>query len=275
MAEREEQMSYKKIFSVVNEHTASTVTGRYAISLAAACGAELVLYAAHKEGSSEITLKRTGRQMDNLEAIASKLDISVTRIIEVGNISILLPKRVDEQKADLTFYPLMPDEGYVAYFKRHTVHYLLKTIRSDLAIMRAISLAKSHPVNILVPLGKFIGDKERRLMFVSELARSFHAQVTLFHIFAERDAKVMPEDITLFRKQLQQQNLTVIERSARGDIVRSITVEAITRHNELIVIGASGRGILRRVFFGNLSSDVMHQPSCNTILFRSSLTKAP
>lgn len=261
-------MSYHKIFSVINEHTASTVTARYAISLAVACKAELVLYAAHDEGNTETTRHHTDRHLDHLFTVASDLDISVARITEIGDIGKLLPKRVETEKADLVFYPLTPDERYGAKLQRHLVHNLLRTIRADLAIMRAITMAKPHPGHILAPLGKVVDGKGGLLMFISELARSFHSQVTLFHLSAERYAKGMPEDITRFRKQLQQQHVTVLERSGRGDIGKSITVEAITRHNDLVVLGASARGVLRRLFFGNPAGDVMHQPPCNAILFR-------
>lgn len=262
-------MSYRKIFSVINEHTASTVTARYAISMALAGKAELVLYAAHAEGCDETVLRHTDRHLDHLFTIAFELDIAVTRITEVGNISALLPKRVLAEKADLVLYPLSPDERYGADLQQHTVHSLLRTIKSDLAIMRAITMAKPHPRRILVPLGKIISDTERRLGFVVGLARSFHAQVTLYHLSAELDVKRMPDDITRFRNQLQHQGITVLERSGSGAIGKSIAVEAITHHNDLIVLGASERGLLRRLFFGNPAGDVMHLPPCNALLFRA------
>lgn len=261
-------MSYRKIVTVVDEHTASTIIARYAISLAEACRAELVLYADHAEGCNEVLLLRTEHHLEQLSAVASELNIPVTRIVEVGNINELLPKRVQAENADLVFYPMTPRERYGAALQKHTVHNLLRTVRVDLAIMRAITMAKPYPGHILVPLGKVISDKERRLMFVAELAKSFHSDVTLFHIFAEREAKVIPDDIIWFQEQLRLQNVTVLERSGRGTLRKALTVEAITNRNDLIVLGASGRGALRRLFSGNPAGDVMHQPPCNIILFR-------
>lgn len=260
-------MSYRKIFSVINEHTASTVTARYAISLAAACKAELVLYAAHDEGSNETILRHTDRHLDHLFTAAFELDIPVTRITQVGNIGSLLPKRVQTEKADLVFYSQTPHERYGTNLQRHPVHHLLRTIRADLAIMRTITMAKPHPRHILVPLGTVISDMERRLVFITELAKSFHSQVTLFHLSAEH-TKEMPDNITRFRKRLEQ-HVTVLERSGTGQVGKSITVEAITRHNDLIVLGASERNLLQRLFYGNPAGDVMHHPPCNTILFRA------
>lgn len=262
-------MSYRKIISVVTEHTASTVTARYAISLAIASGAELVFYAAHDEGSSESVVLHTDRHLDHLFAVAFKLEIPVTRITEAGNIGKLLPIRVQAEKADLVFYPLTPYERYGANLQRHTVHHLLRTVKSDLSITRVVHMAKPHPRHILMPLGKTVRDSERRLLFITELAKSFHSQVTLLHLSATRDARGMPEVVTRFRKLLQQQHVTVLERSGSGQIGKSIALEAITRHNDLIVLGASERGVLRRLLFGNPAGDVMHQPPCNTILFRA------
>ncbi|HBG07533.1 MAG: hypothetical protein A2075_03870 [Geobacteraceae bacterium GWC2_58_44] len=262
-------MSYRKILSVVTEHTASTVIARYAISLAAAGKAELVLYAAHEEGSNEGMILHNDRHLDHLFTVAFELDIQVTRITEIGNINKLLPIRVQAEQVDLVFYPLTPYERYGANLQRHSVHHLLRCIRSDLSIMRVVHMAKPHPRHILMPLGKPVSEGDRRLMFITELAKSFHSQVTLLHLSREREAKGMPDFITRFRKQLEQQHVTVLERSSRGEIGKSINLEAITRHNDLIVLGASERGVLRRLFFGNPAADVMQHPPCNAILFRA------
>lgn len=262
-------MSYRKIFSVINEHTVSTVAARYAISMAAACKAELVLYAAHDNGDNEAERVHTDRHLDHLYTVASALGIPVTTITEIGDISTLLPKRAEVESADLVFYPLTSYKRYGADVQRRIIRQLLRSIKPDLAIMRAINMAKPHPGHILVPLDRVISDNERRLLFISELAKSFHAQVTLYHLTAERDAKGMPGDITRFGKQLEQRQVTVLERSGIGHIGKSIIVEAITRHMDLIVLGASERGVLRRMFFGDPAGDMLHQPPCNTVLFRA------
>ena len=259
-------MSYRKIFSVVNEHTASTVTARYAISLAAADKSELVLYAAHDKGTDETILRHFERHLDHLFTIASELGIAVSRITEAGSITTLLPERVQAERADLVFYPLTPGDRYGAT----TVHHLLRAISSDLAIMRIVHMGRPDPRRILVPLGGIIGNREHRVLFIAALAKSFHSQVTLFHLAAGTAEREMPGEIARFREELQRQHVAVLERRGRGHIGRAITVEAITRHNDLIVLGASERGPLRRLFFGNPAGDVMVQPPCNALLFRSS-----
>ncbi len=261
-------MSYHTIFTVITEHSASTVTARYAISLAAACKAGLVLYAAHDEESNEILIRRAARHMDHLYTVATEQGISVTRITETGNICELLPARVLERRADLVFYHLMPGERYGAKLRKHVVHHLLKAISSDLAIMRVVAMVKPHPGTILAPLGNGGDAAGHRLMFVAAVAGCFNARITLLHISKKRGITAMPDGVTRFREQLQQQHLTVLERCGTGNIAEAIGVEAITRHNDLIVMGASERGRLHSFFLGNPAGMVMRQPPCNCILFR-------
>ena len=262
-------MSYRKIVSVVNDLTVSTVTSRYAISMAVACKAEIMLYAAHDVGESESSWHGTVRHLDHLTAIASEQGVPVTRIMENGNISTLLPKRVQAEQCDLVFYPLAPYKRYGADLQRRTIRSLMRAISPDLVIMRAVSMTKPHPRHILVPLGNVVNDVDRHVIFIAGMAEIFKAEVTLYHLFASQTAAPIPDGITLVRKLLEQHNITVRERSGFGVLSEVITVEAITRHNDLIILGASERGLLRRLFFGNPAADVMHQPPCNAILFRA------
>jgi nucleotide-binding universal stress UspA family protein len=255
-------MSYRKIFSVVNECTASTVIARYAISVAAACKADLVLYAAHDELGTKSTCHATVGHLDHLTTVATDMNITVTRIIENGSIGMLLPKRVATEQADMVFYPLTSGT-------QHTVRQLIRATLPDLAIMRAITMAKPHPKRIMVPLGKVISNAERHLRFVSTLATSFNARVTLYHLSAAGDAEVIPDAIHQFGKQLRELGVTVLERSGSGTLGRAVTMEAIAHHNDLIIVGASERGLLRRIFLGNPAAEVLLHPPCNTILYRS------
>jgi nucleotide-binding universal stress UspA family protein len=261
-------MNYRMLLCVINEHTVSTVTARYALSLATACKAGLVLYAAAEDGTDEDILLRSARHMDRLYKAASELGIPVSRVTESGKIGALLPQRVLVEKADLVLYPLTPYKRFGTDPQRNMIHNLLRTIRSDLAIMRIITLARPHPRHILVPLGPTISDIDRRLGFVSDLASCFQARVTLFHLSARRDSPDMPDDILRFRKQLEQQQVEVCLRNGSGRIGRAINVEAVTRQNDLVILGTSRRGVLGRLFFGNPAGDVMQLPTCNTILFQ-------
>lgn len=260
-------MDYRKILAVINEHTGSTVAARYALELAASGGSELVLYCAHDEGGDESAALHTERHIDHLLGEALALNIAVTRISETGPITRLLPYRIQAEGADLVFYPLPPGEHYGAALQLHTAHQLLRSVRADLAVMRIMHMGKPHPRRILMPVGSVVSDREQRVRFVAALAKGFHSQVTLFHRLdvGKRD---VPDDFVSLRNELRQHHLPVLERSGSGHIARAIALEAVSHHNDLIVLGASERGTLRRLFFGNPAGDVMFQPPCNAILFR-------
>ena len=175
------------------------------------------------------------------------------------------------EQADLVLFPLTPYKRYGTDPQRHTVHRLLRTISPDLAIMRVVSMAKPHPGQILAPLGEIISSRERRLIFITELATSLHSQVTLFHLYSGRASDVIPDSIARFRHVLEQHNITVQVRSGRGEVAKAISVEAVTRNNDLIILGSSRRGLLKSLFYGNPAGDIMYAPPCNTILFRAAL----
>ena len=261
-------MSYRKIVAVVNEQTGSTVTARYALALAEAAGAELLLYAVRDDGTDETALRHTGRHLEHLFERAVERGILTTRITETGPLTLLLPKRVHAEGADLVFYPLTPAERYGATFQQQTVHRLLRSVRADLAIMRIVHMGRLHLRQILVPLGGVIEQRERRADFLALLALSFHAQVTLFHRPAGGKRET-PRDLDLLRNDLRRRHLQVLERSGTGPVVKAITLEAISHHHDLIVMGASDRGTLRRIFFGSPAGDVLQHPPCNAILFRA------
>jgi nucleotide-binding universal stress UspA family protein len=260
-------MSYSKILAVINEHTGSTVAAHYAIMLAASGGSKLVLYCAHDEGSDGQTAQHTERHIDHLFSEALACGIAVTRISETGSIPRLLPHRIQAERADLVFYPLTPGEHYGATLQRHTAHHLLRTIPADLAVMRIIHMGKPHPRHILIPIGSVLSSGEQWVRFVTALAKGFHSQVTLFHRL-DIGKREVPDDFVSLRNELRLQHVPVLERSGSGHIARAIALEAVSHHNDLIVVGASERGTLRRLFFGNPAGDVMFQPPCNAILFR-------
>lgn len=261
-------MGYHTIITVINEHSGSTVTASYAIALAVSSKARLVLYSAHATNTSEAILHHTEHHLDHLFASAVERGISVTRISETGSISRLLPKRVLAEAADLVFYPLPPGEQYGAALQKQNVHLLMHSIKADLVITRIMNMARPHPHRILVPLGGIINDQEQRVHFLETLGRSFNAQITLFHRSSSGTSRIY-DNIIHIRNELKRHHLTVLERSGTGQIAKAIALEAISHHNDLIVVGASERGLLRRLFWGNPVGDLMLHAPCNVLIFRA------
>ena len=236
-------MNYHTIVTVVNEHTTSIVTARYAISLALACNAELILYSAHGAGENEVLLRRASHHREYLNTLATGHGISVTHIVNIGSLHKQLPRLVQEKHVDCVFYHMAPGEQYGNNLPRKTVHHLLRCVKCDLVVMRVTDMGEPHPGHILVPLGDRTNSSKYHLMFVAGLAQAYAAEVVLFHIATRQRDKEMPKCVTLFKEQLEQRNIAVQERRGVGRIGEGIGIEAVTRHHDLIVLGASNRGM--------------------------------
>jgi nucleotide-binding universal stress UspA family protein len=260
-------MSYHTILVVINEHTGSTVAARYAMALAHSEGCKLVLYSAHGEGADSTSIRLTEKHLDHLLGEAITLGIDVTGVTESGRITRLLPHRALAEEVDLLIYPLTPGERYGSALQQQTAYHLLRTVRADLAVMRIMHMGKPHPHRILMPVRGVVSGRAQRVRFVAALAKCFNSQVTLFHR-PDVGKQDLPDDFVAMRNELRLRHLPVLERSAPGKIARAIALEAVSHHNDLIVLGASERGTLRHIFFGNPAGDVMRQPPCNAILFR-------
>lgn len=261
-------MSYRTILAVVDDQSASTVAARYALALALEGRSRLVLYSAIAKGTDENRLRHIDRHIEQLVNEAGELGVAVTRITETGRLAQLLPRRVETEQVELVCYPVPPGEHYGDPLQQQEMHRLLQTVRTNLAIFRIMQLGKPHPSRILVPLGASTNDREQRTAFLSALAHSYHSQITLFHR-ADRRSNRAPDDLTAIRNALRQRHLQVLERGSSGNIAHDIAMEAISHHHDLIVLGASERGLLRRLFTGNPAGDVMHHPPCNAVIFRA------
>ena len=261
-------MNYRTILAVVNEQSASTVAARYALALAQTGRGRLVLYSATAEGADESRLRLVDRHLDHLFNEAGELGVMVTRISETGRLSQLLPHRVTAEGVELVCYPVPPGEHYGDPLQQQEMHRLLRTVRADLAVFRIMQMGRPHPRRILVPLGVSTGDRERRSAFLAALAHCFHSQITLFHR-AGRRGEAVPDDFAAIRNDLRQRHLSVLERVSSGNIAHDIALEAVSHHHDLIVLGASQRGLLRRLLAGNPAGDVMHHPPCNAVIFRA------
>ena len=125
-------------------------------------------------------------------------------------------------------------------------------------------------------------DLEGRSCFVANLAMAFHASVTLFHLTspitdffhgetllnpAQRE-KRLPDDIDQFTDCLKKYDIRHEKKTGQGSVSRSITIEAARRRNDLIVMGASERSLLRSITGGNPVEEVLRETPCNLIIFR-------
>jgi nucleotide-binding universal stress UspA family protein len=273
---------YKKILAAVNEFTNSEIAARYAIALAKSCGSSLSLvFVADKKISKEL-FRHAEAALERLFFEARSLNLEVESITEKGD---PLKKIIDlarKNGVDIVFAATRREDVERRYFLKTLARELVMKLPCATAIVRVVRMDKSYPGNILVPLREHMTDIEDRSCFVANLAMAFHASVTLFHLTspitdffhgetllnpAQRE-KRLPDDIDQFTDCLKKYDIRHEKKTGQGSVSRSITIEAAHRRNDLIVMGASERSLLRSVTGGNPVEEVLRETPCNLIIFR-------
>lgn len=273
---------YKKILAAVNEFTNSEIAARYAIALAKYCGSSLSLVFVADEKSGRELFRHAEAALERLFFEARSLDVEVESITEKGDPLKKISDLVRTKGADIVFAATRREDVERRYFLKTLARQLVMKLPCAAAIVRVVRMGKSYPRNILVPLRGHMTGLEDRSCFVANLAMAFHASVTLFHLAspitdffhgetllnpAQRE-KRLPKDIDQFTDCLNKYDIRHEKKTGQGSVSRSITIEAAHRRNDLIVMGASERSLLRSIASGNPVEDVLRETPCNLIIFR-------
>ncbi|MEW6214890.1 MAG: universal stress protein [Nitrospirota bacterium] len=276
---------YKKILAAVNEFTNSEIAARYAIALAKSCQARLSLVFIAEEGINKDIFKHAESALERLFIEAEEDGIDVESITEKGNPLQKIHDIVRKDSIDIVFVATRREDVTKRFFvKTHAREFMIK-LPCSVTMVRVVRMGKVHPKNILVPLRGYMTNLEERAYFVAKLAQGFDSAVTLFHSSmpitsffhgeihlkpAQRE-KHIPKDVEEFKEYLDRYEITHEKRTGYGAISRAITIEAAHKRNDLIVMGASERSLLRSIISGNPVEDVLRETPCNLIILRPSV----
>lgn len=273
---------YKRILSAVNEFTNSEVAARYALALAAACGAELLLAYSAEELATDEAIGRAERALERLFRAARDRGIAVESITEQGDPLRKIPATARRYGADIAFIATRHEDVRQRFFSRTRAQQLMARLPCSAALVRSVRMGRVHPRTVLAPLKGSIPHLEERAYFTAKLARGLEAPVTIFHLpapltdffhgeflqtAAEREQR-LPKEVSRFIERVSHYGAPPERRTGRGGIARSITTEAALRRNDLIIMGASERGLLRSLLGGNPVEQVLRETPCNLIIFR-------
>ncbi|RJQ54612.1 MAG: universal stress protein [Nitrospiraceae bacterium] len=273
---------YKKILAAVNEFSNSEISARYALTLARSCRAKLFLAFIAEENIHKDKLKHAEAALERLFMDAEGSGIDVQTIVESGEPVSEIAEIVKAQGIDLVFTATRREDIRKRFFVRTLSRQIMVRLPCSVAIVRVVRMGGIHPGNILVPLSGRIPDIEERAYFIAKLAEGFDSGVTLFHLHKpltgffhgemhltplQREAHI-PKDVEEFRRQLHHYNIIHEKKIGRGGVARAITVEAAHKKNDLIVMGASERSLLKSIMRGNPVEDVLRHTPCNLIIFR-------
>jgi nucleotide-binding universal stress UspA family protein len=273
---------YKKILAAVNEFTNSEIAARYAIALAKSCQAQLSLVFVAEDKLDRDVLRRAESSLESLFIEAQENDIEVESITEVGSPLKKIGEIVGKNNVDIVFISTRREDVQKRFFVSTLAREFTLKLPCSVAMVRVVRMGRIHPRNILVPLRSNMTNLEERAYFVAKLAHVFDSAVTLFHspgpitsFFhgeiqlkpAQREQRVSSE-VEKFMEYLKMHGINHEERTAHGGIARAITIEAAHRRNDLILMGASERGLLRSIISSNPVEDVLRETPCNLIILR-------
>jgi nucleotide-binding universal stress UspA family protein len=273
---------YKKILMAVNEFTNSEVAARYALALAKACRSRLFLVFAAEEVIGQNAFRHAEEALVRLFAAAERMGIEVESSTVKGAPFKTISGVVREHGIDLVFTATRREDIQKRLFLRtHAREFMIK-LPCSVAMVRVVEMGRTHPRNILVPLKGHLSQVEERAYFTAKLAQGFNARATILNLPGpitglfqswEQERNSGPEKDTTkgvedFISHLEQYKVQHERRTVQGSVARSITTEAAFRKNDLIIMGASERGLFKSLLSGNPVEDVLRETPCNLIVFR-------
>lgn len=273
---------YTRVLAAVNEFTNSEITAWYAIALAKACKATLSLVFVAEDGLDREALRKAESALERLFREAAGRDIEVKSIVEKGNPLKKICDIVKQNDIEIAFTSTRREDIEKRFFTRTLARDLMVKLPCSVATVRVVRMSRGHPKNILVPLRAHMTSLEERACFVAKLAEEFNSSVTLFHLstpltsFFHGEMQLnpaqgedgTPKDIEQFIEYLNRHKILHENRIRYGTVSRSITIEAAHKRNDLIIMGASERSLLRSITRGNPVEDVLRETPCNLIIMR-------
>jgi len=273
---------YRKILAAINEHLNSEVSARYALHLAEASGARLYLCTVAEPGLSEKSLTLASDAGRRLFHKAQELGVDVENIMVSGRPLEEIRKIVHAEMIDVVFAATRHEDIKKRFYEGTVARSLSLSLPCSVALVRVVNMGRIHPNNILVPLKARIDHVYERSYFAAMLANSFDSPVHIFHttkpltkLFhgeihltpSEWEEKV-PGDISLFTDHLNKYCVAHKKKLTPGRIGRTITVEAAFRRHDLIIMGASERGVIRSLIKGNPVEEVLRETPCDLIILK-------
>ncbi|TAL22442.1 MAG: universal stress protein [Nitrospirae bacterium] len=273
---------YKKILTAVNEHLNSEVTARYATNLARITGSKLYICFVAEKGQAAENISRAEEATKRLFIEAEQSGLDVEAVTETGDPARKIGEIVRREKIDIVFASTRREDIQKRFYSGTVARSLSINLPCSVALVRIAHTGRIHPKEILVPLKARIDHVEERAYFTAKIAQAFESEVFLFHA-PERISKFfhgeihltpleweekLPRDISDFMGHLHRYEIMHSGRFVPGKIGRSITIEAFSKRHDLIIMGASERGLLSRIIRGNPVEEVLRNTPCDLIILQ-------
>ncbi len=272
---------YNNVLAAVNEFTNSEVAAAFAVTFSRVCGARLVLYYAD-EGKGTDAASHAEAALERLFAHAVDEGIDVERVVEKGSPFDKIPQQVSANGIDILFMATRHEDASRRLFVKTLPRELMLSLPCSVALARIVKFGIPAPRHILAPVRGFLSDVDKRAFFLAALARGYGSKLTLFNMQkpllsffhgeinlapAQRE-KRLPQDVRAYITAVEAQGVRPLVRTAHGAGRWSIVTESALHRNDLIVMGASQRGLLGEIASGSPVEQTLRDTICNMIVFR-------
>lgn len=272
---------YKKVLAAINEHLNSELAARYAMNLARATGSKLYLVFAASKGVSSGALGRAEEALARLFKEAAELGVEAEAITELGAPVKKISEIVRREGIDIAFAATRREDVKRRFYKGTVSRGLMLGLPCSVAVVRVVA-GRQRPKEILVPLKAKVDYLRERAYFTAKIAEAFESTVHVYHVqktiskFFHGEIhltpieleKRVPVEISRFVSELKGYGVDYSESTSAGGAGRSITVEAFSKRRELIVMGASRRGLISNILRGNPVEEVLRDTPCDLIILR-------
>ena len=141
---------------------------------------------------------------------------------------------------------------------------------------------KIHPHTILVPVKARISHIKERAHFTAKVAKGFNSKIFVLHTTkpitkffhgeihlapAQWEEK-LPANISDFIEQMKKSGVELDGKLSPGAAARNITIEAAAKRHDLIIMGASERGMLASFLKGNPVEEILGDTPCDLIILK-------
>lgn len=275
---------YRKILAAVNENVNSEIAGRYAKHLARVSGGRLLICSVRERGQSEHAFELARETAKRVQHAARELGVDAECVFREGDPLSAISALVRSEGVDLAVIATRRKDVHRRFVRRAAItRKLLFHLPCSVALVHVVHLGRIHPSEILVPLKERIDDIPSRAYFAAMMARAFDARINLFHVTKplrrffqgelhltppEWERKVSP-DLARFIGHLDGYQVRHEKRVTPGKAGKSIAIEAAARRRDLIIMGATKRGLLDLLLRGNPVEEMLRDTPCNLIILKT------
>ncbi|NTU42152.1 MAG: universal stress protein, partial [Nitrospirales bacterium] len=264
---------YGKILSAVNEHLNSEIAARYALGLAEACSAKLYTCFIAPKGISHEGVSAAEDAMKRIFLAAQERGVVVESISKTGDPVREIGRIVRQEKIDLVFASTRRKDITRRFYEGTVARSLLVSLPCSVALVRVVHAGRIRPSTILVPLKERVRHLRERAYFTAKMAEAFSAGIFLFHaakpftkffhgelyLTPLQWEEKIPQGMKDFISLLTDAGIPPEGRLAPGSVEKGITIEAAARRHDLIIMGASERGMLSSILRGSPVETVLRE----------------